>query len=267
MLGKIVEIMPSHTIYRVLDTSIGRYFYERGFTDTCTRTVTCADVTFEMRTPSNDLYLWDDFIPERCHEPLTTRTMLAILADSDTATVWDIGSKCGYFMMVAAQAIPPENIHVFEPTVPHVQVIRENNDRYLDGRARINRTTVGEAEGDGKTTGDAYAARQGLPDLVKIDVDGPEVSVLRGLTETLRTHPPDLLVEIHVGDSWDQKRARLGYLLETHSYDLWVAGNHRDAGAEWQRVDVIDGVSATVDMDRDFLLYCASPEREVDAEW
>lgn len=267
MLGKIIEMMPSPTIYRLLNTPIGRYFYERGFTDTCTRTVTCPDVTFDMRTPSNDLYLWDDFTPEGCHEPLTTRAMLTILADLDAATVWDIGSKSGYFMMVAAQAIPPENIHVFEPTGPHVQVIRENNDRYLDGRARINPTPVGDAKGDRRTTGDAYAARYGSPDLVKIDVDGPEVNVLRGLTETLKTHTPDLLVEIHVGDMWDKKQVRLGDLLETHPYDLWVAGNHRNAGGEMQRVDVVDEVSAIVDIDCDFLLYCASPECEVAAEW
>lgn len=267
MLGKLVKLVPSHTIYRILETPVGQYLYERGFTNTCTRTVACPDITFEMRMPSNELYLWNDFTPDGCHEPLTTRAMLAALADRDAATVWDIGSKCGYFMMVAAQATPPENIHVFEPTAPHMQVIRENNDRYLDGQARINRTTVGNTGGEGKITGDAYAARHGSPDLVKIDVDGPEVSVLRGLTETLRTHTPTLLVEVHVGDDWDWKLARLGDLLDTHPYDLWVAGNHREADGMWQRIDAIDELAATAATDRDFLLQCSLPERKVNTAW
>lgn len=267
MLGKLVELLPSHTIYRVLDTPIGQYLYERGFTDTCTRTVDCPDVTFEMRTPSDDLYLWDDFTPKGCHEPLTTCAMLAVLADSAATTVWDIGSKCGYFMMVAAQATPPEYIHVFEPTAPHVQVICENNDRYLDGRARINRTKVGDAQGIEETTGDAYVEQHGSPDLVKIDVDGPEVSVLRGLTETLRTQTPTLLIEVHVGDDWDRKRARLDSLLGALPYDLSVAGDHRDANGEWQRIETIDGLASDMATDCDFLLRCIPSEREVDTAW
>lgn len=267
MLAKLAELVPSHTIYRVLDTPIGQYLYERGFTDTCTRTVACPEVTFEMRTPSNDLYIWDDFTPEGCHEPLTTRAMLAGLAERDAATVWDIGSKCGYFMMVAAQATPPANIHVFEPAAPHVQVICENNERYLDSQARINRTTMGDAEGVEETTGDAYAARHGAPDLVKIDVDGPEVSVLRGLTETLRTHTPTLLVEIHVGDDWERKRARLDGLLGSLPYALSVAGDHRDADGEWQPVETIEEVASAVPTDCDFLLRCSPTECEVDTAW
>jgi hypothetical protein len=168
-------------------------------------------------------------------------------------------------MMVAAQATPAEHVHVFEPTSPHVQVIHENNDRYLDGGARINRTTVGNTEEDGRTTGDAYTTRHGPPDLVKVDVDGPEVSVLRGLTETLRAHSPALLVEVHVGDDWDRKRARLGALLDTHPYDFWVGRNHRDADGEWEQIDTVSELDATTG--RDFLLRCVVPEREVDSAW
>ena len=267
MLEKLVDVVPPHIIYRVLDTPVGTYLYKRGFTDTCPRTVTCPDVTFEMRMPSNELYLWDDFTPGGCHEPLTTHAMLATLAGRDAATVWDLGSKCGYFMMVAAQATPAEHVHVFEPTAPHVQVLHENNDRYLDGQARINHTTVGDTEEGGRTTGDAYATRHGPPDLVKIDVDGPEVSVLRGLTETLRAHSPTLLVEVHVEDDWDRKRAQLEDLLDTLPYDFWVARNHRDADGEWHHIDTISELPTTATANRDFLLRCAVPEQEVDSAW
>jgi len=263
MLGELVEVVPSHIVYRVLDTPLGQYLYERGFTDTRSRTVTCRDVTFEMRLPSNELYLWNDFTRGGCHEPLTTRAMLETLTGRDAATVWDIGSKCGYFMMVAGQATPPENVHVFEPTAPHVEVIHENNDRYLDGRARINRTTVGDTEGNERTTGDAYATRHGPPDLVKVDVDGPEASVLEGLTETLQVHSPTLLVEIHAGDDWDRKRAKLGDLLDTLPYDFWVAGNHRDTDGEWQHIDTVDGLATTAATNCDFLLRCAVREHKV----
>jgi hypothetical protein len=100
---------------------------------------------------------------------------------------------------------------------------------------------------------------------VKIDVDGPEVSVIRGLTETLGAHSPTLLVEVHVGDDWDRKRAQLGDLLDTHPYEFRVARNHRDADGEWEQIDTVSELGATTG--RDFLLRCVVPEREVDSAW
>jgi FkbM family methyltransferase len=50
------------------------------------------------------------------------------------------------------------------------------------------------------------------PDIIKMDVEGAEVGVVRGAATTLSTHRPTLLVEVH--DCW----AQLQPLLDDHGY-------------------------------------------------
>ena len=53
-----------------------------------------------------------------------------------------------------------------------------------------------------------------VPDLIKIDVEGNEYSVLCGARETLRAHHPIVLVALHTGDSSCRDLlAELGYAV------------------------------------------------------
>jgi hypothetical protein len=255
ILSRITDRVSPSTIYWALNTPIGRYLYRRGFTDTRTRTIAFDGIEFRMQTPSNELFLWNDFAENGCHEPITGRAFLNVLNGSESATVWDIGSKCGYFMMVAAQATSASGIHVFEPTRPHVDVVRRNNERYLDDRARVNDTPVGERVDAGMTTGDAYAAQFGPPDLVKIDVDGPEIGVLRGMQRTVEEHEPHLLVEVHTGTDWQHKHRELWGLLPD-GYVKRAVGEHRSERVEWQPVGTVDRFGAMGQCRDDFLLRC-----------
>lgn len=66
-------------------------------------------------------------------------------------------------------------------------------------------------------TGDEYVEANGLtPDLMKIDVEGGELSVLRGFPWTLSEHKPSLIVEVHGGVSTDEVQG----LLEEYGYSL-----------------------------------------------
>ena len=46
------------------------------------------------------------------------------------------------------------------------------------------------------------------PDIVKIDVEGVELDVLHGMTETIARRKPRLFVEIHGSDAERQTRQR-----------------------------------------------------------
>jgi FkbM family methyltransferase len=81
------------------------------------------------------------------------------------------------------------------------------------------------------TSLDAYFADKPL-DFVKLDVEGAEADVLRGMRQLLRDQRPSMAVEFHTETGWAGRSELLaaGYRLET------LAGEPVDAGPEAQRV-------------------------------
>ena len=95
----------------------------------------------------------------------------------------------------------------------------------LDGRS-----TPAELE-VGATSLDAYFSGAQL-DFVKLDVEGAEALVLRGMRRTLREARPVMAVEFHTADGWAGRTELLeaGYRLET------PGGEPVDVGVDATRV-------------------------------
>jgi FkbM family methyltransferase len=137
--------------------------------------------------------------------------------------VWDVGAHVGFFSLLAARLVGPTGeVHAFEP-------LPENCER-LEHNARLNgftnivahahavgvelgaatfydheSTSMGSLVGDGtdvpsrvvgQTTLDALAVILASPTLIKIDVEGAELDVLRGGTKLFASEQPELIVEI-----------------------------------------------------------------------
>jgi hypothetical protein len=256
MLNRILNAIPPDLVYRFLDTSIGQRLYSIGFSLTRTRRMRCGETAFRMQTPSSKVFLWDDYPVNGCHEPLTTRAFVEALSGSESDVVWDIGSKCGYFMMLATQFVPPENVHVFEPEPPHLRVIEENNEQWLNDGAKVNGVYVSDTPGNGSITGDEYANRNGYPDLVKVDVDGPEVDVLRGMERSIAESTPMLLIELHVDDGWKPKVDALVEVLAGVDYEYAVATEHRKIDEQWKSIAELNELSTQTFASQDMLLQC-----------
>ncbi|HEY9622712.1 MAG TPA: FkbM family methyltransferase [Crinalium sp.] len=142
-------------------------------------------------------------------------------------TFYDIGAGVGFFSIIAA-ALAEGTVVCFEPLAMNVKRIQHN--------ARLNRlkNLIIKAEAIGKEDGetefnvagqlslsklaklgspaqlretisvpirrlDTAIASDQLPPpgLIKIDVEGAELDVLQGAIETLKTHRPMLLIELH----------------------------------------------------------------------
>lgn len=148
----------------------------------------------------------------------------------EAEVILDVGANTGLYALVAQAANPSATVVAFEP-VPRVFRMLAENVRLNRDTVRcvpaavsdeIGRTTIYAPRGEnpkassldpsvfGEGVGrsweplevetvrlDVFLADEGLaPDLIKVDVEGHEPAVLRGLGEILALHRPSLLVEV-----------------------------------------------------------------------
>jgi len=143
-------------------------------------------------------------------------------------TIFDVGSHVGYYALQFATRVGPEGaVHAFEPVASTNALLAANVERNGLTNVTVNRMLVSEKAGHGvvysapgdnvgrasrshlegfeqseevpMTTFDDYARERSIPkvDLVKIDVEGGEFAVLKGMTRLLATSAPLIFVEIN----------------------------------------------------------------------
>jgi FkbM family methyltransferase len=143
-------------------------------------------------------------------------------------TVMDIGANIGYFTLLMAHRVGAAGrVIAFEPVPSVYAVLCENLRLNACSQAQAECKAVADVEGTGAMQSDLnnplsfvgqlsdvgelavplvsidrYVETAGLQklDLVKIDVEGAEDRVIRGMTKTLKTLHPTVLVEIHAND-------------------------------------------------------------------
>jgi FkbM family methyltransferase len=157
--------------------------------------------------------------------------MLARLRPFRPTTLIDVGANIGDWSVVACQALPEATVHAFEISERTARDLVRCIAPY-PGRVVINTVGLGEAEGEVAfymtpenntaastvraalqvameqqglsevqeirariTTGDAYLRQAGIErvDVLKIDVEGAEFSVLRGFAEAFGRRAIDLV--------------------------------------------------------------------------
>lgn len=160
------------------------------------------------------------------------------------ATVYDIGANVGFVTLLAARLVGPTGrVIAFEPVPENVAAIRHNLALNGIDWAEVVETAVAEKPGSatlilsdvsafsrlatvnvptgargqievGVTSVDEFLAA-GLappPDFVKIDVEGAELEVVRGMRQTLADHHPTIMCEVHdVQAEYAALVASLGY--------------------------------------------------------
>lgn len=148
----------------------------------------------------------------------------------DSVISYDFGANIGSWTIYLATQLPDATVVALEPEPTTADQLRQNielNDvtdsvtvekkvaSDEGGQVDIhishssNQATHGLARSShhGRETvtvpaarGDKLTARYPAPDFIKIDVEGAEADVLRGLQQTLREHKPVLVMDIHHGE-------------------------------------------------------------------
>jgi FkbM family methyltransferase len=146
---------------------------------------------------------------------------------------YDVGAHQGFFSVCAARL--GARVYAFEPVAANLRHLHRNIElngadvevvpaAVSDAPGRVGlaagassaqwRITLGDEVP--ATTLDEFARDHPAPRVVKIDVEGAELGVLRGATRLLREHRPILVCELHGRENREQVRGLLaGYELRT----------------------------------------------------
>jgi FkbM family methyltransferase len=170
-----------------------------------------------------------------------------LMAETSTGAVYDVGANCGWFAVRAARAGRP--VRAFEPVPATAEYAERNLGRIAGADARVVRAAVADAPGSAtihlysssgnnslhertlpaghplRRTGDIEVSVVRLDDLVgsegfpppaliKIDVEGAELAVLRGARQTLAHHRPLVVMEWAESTSRDAGHARAAIVAE-----------------------------------------------------
>jgi hypothetical protein len=118
----------------------------------------------------------------------------------DIRTAIDVGANDGMYTLYFLAKTRAVNTIAFEPSVEDLLQLRRNlalNQLADDLRLQIVPQFVGAVAGPNATTLDAFSDSLLSPCLIKVDIDGGEVDLLRGARNTLSLSDVRWIIEVH----------------------------------------------------------------------
>lgn len=176
----------------------------------------------------------------------------------DRMVVFDVGAGFGLCALVAARRCPEGRVIAFEPVPEHGPLLERSASRSGLLHVQLERSALGEREGEARfhlsrrpghgrldvaglppepsgflqvqvRTVDQVVGKNAAPppDLLVVDVEGAEASVLRGAAHVLRAARPIVVLSLH------GTGAAIAKLLDSFGFDAFAlgAGDSRPPGA------------------------------------
>lgn len=134
--------------------------------------------------------------------------------------LFDVGAFHGLFAMVFAKLNPKGVAYSFEPAPEQFSILVENGENMYNifnnltalsdkkGTIRMKKEWehLAESRDENEETididccdGDTYCqGREVYPDIIKIDVEGGELKVLKGFKRTIKEYKPIIFLELHM---------------------------------------------------------------------
>ena len=179
--------------------------------------------------------------------------------------LYDVGANVGFFTVIGARLVGGVgSVVAFEPIAANAALVRRNADLNGFGTIDVIEKAVSDRSGTGELVIAAYSGGSALstttpppdatsvvavelitldefvdaghpaPTLVKIDVEGTEIEVLRGMVNVLRRDRPVVIVEIDDSSQqgYDSKLVPSMEFIRSFGYDIEVLADSY-AGDDW----------------------------------
>jgi len=185
---------------------------------------------FEINFSTEDSYSNRWFYPRYAnggvHERKVTEMLMEALRGAKCFA--DVGTNLGWYTCIASKCLPTGVVYGFEMDDLNFDLLHRNLELNSANNVQAYHAAVSDSEGtvsyerNGSNPSPFFQMKQGtsgpssrtvsvksitldqffdgtktLPDVMKIDVEGAEFSVLKGMTRILREHRPVLFLEIH----------------------------------------------------------------------
>lgn len=156
----------------------------------------------------------------------------------------DAGAHIGYYSIIAAELVGPSGeIIAFEPHPDHAERVRKNaklndfdvrvEESALSSESNTAELSLADRGGGHSLTKDGgntieittrsldeYSNSEAVtPDLVKVDVEGAEYDVFRGMSELMTDTQPAIICEVHPGRLNADLKEMFEFLSE-HGYSI-----------------------------------------------
>jgi FkbM family methyltransferase len=221
------------------------------------------------------------YASDLCHEPEGPRHFLALLLAPGNVCL-DIGASHGITTRIARVAVGPlGSVYAFEPQQAVFEKLLRTKERFGWDNVVLVQCLVGETVGERvlyehpsnsqisslsamwnqcagtavtypMTTLDTWAAGNALEraDLVKVDVEGAELQVIRGGTDFLRRSQPALLLEIN---NRTRRERLFGYSIDDLLSELRALGYAAFYALRPRGLALFQNEAQLLDSDRDML--------------
>ncbi|WP_298236974.1 FkbM family methyltransferase [uncultured Algibacter sp.] len=206
------------------------------------------------------------------HEPGATKIFIDNV-DED-ANVFDIGGHLGYFSCVAGILSKNGKVCVFEVDFNCIDLINKNIELNKLKNVKVHNIAVSDLCGNvsipdlkfpnpgiriesfknkeqikvASLTIDEYIGQENIiPNFIKIDVEGAEFKILKGMTNTLKSNKLILLIEIHVSQLlkyYDTDYKDVLKFLTYYGFKLEKVKSHRTKQIDLEEIkptDILEG--------------------------
>jgi hypothetical protein len=141
---------------------------------------------------------------------------------------YDIGANVGYYSLLFATQPSVREVHAFEPISRLIRDFKYNMELNAGLAPKIQLHEASLGNGMVGVTLDQWMADHRLPqpDIVKIDVDGPEAEILRGSRQLLEKRGTSWVVETHstpLEEEVERLFRNLGYRTRFPASPWWLS--------------------------------------------